>query len=105
VFDLGGLRPLNSHYLIPLANAAGVNSLDSKSVHAIAIRVPISKLASNQTAPTSPTDPAAMLGFWTTASRQTVKRLNAGEGTAAASDPYVQVPVGQPTGQRGRNAG
>jgi Domain of unknown function (DUF4331) len=91
VFDLGGLRPLNSHHLIPLANAAGVNSLASKNVHTIAIQVPISKLTSSQAAPTSPTDPAAVLGIWTTASRQTVRRLNAGEGTAAASGPYVQV--------------
>ena len=25
IFDLGGLRPLNSHHLIPLATAAGIN--------------------------------------------------------------------------------
>ena len=31
-----------------------------------------------------------MLGFWTTASRQTVRRLNGG-GTASDSGPYVQV--------------
>ena len=90
IFDLGGLRPLNSHHLIPLANAAGINSLASKNVHTIAIQVPISKLTSSRSMPTSPTDPAAVLGFWTTASRQTVKRLTPG-GTASDSGPYVQL--------------
>jgi hypothetical protein len=90
IFDLGGLRPLNSHHLIPLANAAGINSLATKNVHTIAIQVPISKLTSSRSMPTSPTDPAAVLGFWTTASRQTVKRLTA-KGTTSDSGPYVQV--------------
>src|ERR1019366_8528099 len=72
VFDLGGLRPLNSHHLIPLANASGINSLASKNVHTIAIQVPIGRLTRNHSAPKSPTDPAAVIGVWTTASRQTV---------------------------------
>jgi hypothetical protein len=91
IFDLGGLRPLNSHHLIPLATASGVNSLASKNVHTIAIQVPISKLTSDHSKPTSPTDSAAVIGIWTTASRQTVKRLEAGEGTAMWSGPFVQV--------------
>ena len=91
VFDLGGLRPLNSHHLIPLANGAGVNPLASKNVHTIAIQVPIRKLTSDQSRPTSPTDPASVLGIWTTASRQTVKRIQAGEGKTVDSGPYVQV--------------
>ena len=91
VFDLAGLRPLNSHHLIPLANASGINSLAQKNVHTIAIQVPISKLTSNNSRPTSPTDAAAVIGVWTTASRQTVKMLHAGKGTALDSGPYVQV--------------
>lgn len=91
IFDLGGLRPLNSHHLIPLANAPGINSLASKNVHTIAIQVPIAKLTSDKSMPSSPTDQSAVLGIWTTASRQTVKRLHAGEGTASDSGPYVQV--------------
>ena len=91
IFDLGGLRPLNTHHLIPLATATGMNSLATKNVHTIAIQVPISTLTSSGSMPTSPTDPAAVLGFWTTASRQTVKRLDAGKGTATGSGPYVQV--------------
>jgi hypothetical protein len=91
VFDLGGLRPLNSHHLIPLANAAGINSLAQKNVHTIAIQVPIDKLTSNRSMPTGPTDPTAVIGVWTTASRQTVKRINEGKGTASGSGPFVQV--------------
>jgi hypothetical protein len=90
IFDLAGLRPLNSHHLIPLANANGVNSLASKNVHTIAIQVPISKLTSSKTKPSSVTDSSAVLGIWTTASRQTVRRI-AGKGTTAESGPWVQV--------------
>jgi hypothetical protein len=91
VFDLAGLRPLNSHHLIPLANAPGINSLAQKNVHSIAIQVPISKLTRNNTTPSSPTDPAAVIGVFTTASRQTVKMINAGQGTTTPSGPYEQV--------------
>jgi len=91
IFDLGGLRPLNSHHLIPLATMSGLNSLASKNVHTIAIQVPISKLTSSQAMPTSVTDPAAVLGFWTTASRQTVKRIEPGTGKTVDSGPFVQV--------------
>jgi Domain of unknown function (DUF4331) len=90
VFDLAGLRPLNPDHLIPLATAPGINSLASKNVHTIAIQVPISALTSSGKMPTSVTDPAAVLGVWTTASRQTVKRIDA-EGTTTYSGPYVQL--------------
>ena len=43
----------------------------SKNVHTIAIQVPISKLTSSKTQPSSVTDAAAVLGIWTTAHRQT----------------------------------
>jgi hypothetical protein len=91
IFDLGGLRPLNSHHLIPLANASGINPLASKNVHSIAIQVPISRLTSSKVKPTSVTDTAAVIGVWTTASRQTVTRRIEGEGTASDSGPYIQV--------------
>ena len=55
--------------------------------------------------PTSPTARDAVIGVWTTASRQTVKMINAGKGTATDSGPYVQVSrLGMPLGQRGRRA-
>jgi hypothetical protein len=91
VFDLAGLRPLNSHHLIPLANGAGINSLASKNVHSIAIQIPITQLTSDGKTPSGPTASDAVIGVWTTASRQTVKMINAGKGTATDSGPYVQV--------------
>jgi hypothetical protein len=91
IFDLGGLRPLNSHHLIPLATAAGINSLASKNVHTIALQIPISHLTSDGAVPKSPTASDAVIGVWTTASRQTIKMINAGKGTATDSGPYVQV--------------
>lgn len=91
VFDLGGLRPLNSHQLIPLPNAAGVNSLAVKNVLSIALQVPIASLTLSGKKPSSVTDPAAVLGFWTTASRQTVRRVEQGKGTVVGSGPWAQV--------------
>jgi Domain of unknown function (DUF4331) len=91
VFDLGGLRPLNSHHLLPLPNAAGVNSLAVKNVLSIVLQMPIADLTSNGRRPPRPADPAAVLGFWTTASRQTVTRIEEGKGTSAGSGPWSQV--------------
>ena len=91
VFDLGGLRPLNSHQLIPLPDAAGVNTLAVKNVLSIVLQVPVASLTSSGAKPTRVTDPAAVLGFWTTASRQTVTRIEAGKGTSAGSGPWAQV--------------
>jgi hypothetical protein len=91
VFDLAGLRPLNSHHLIPLANGPGINSLAQKNVHSIAIQVPISQLTSNGSRPTSPTDPAAVIGVYTTASRQTARMINSGQGTDTNSGPFTQI--------------
>jgi hypothetical protein len=91
IFDLGGLRPLNSHHLIPLATAAGINSLASKNVHSIALQIPISHLTSDGRVPSSPTAGDAVIGVWTTASRQTVRMINDGKGTSTASGPWVQV--------------
>jgi hypothetical protein len=91
IFDLGGLRPLNSHHLIPLPVMNGVNPLADKNVHTIAIQVPISELTSSGAQPTSVTDPAAVIGIWTTASRQTVKMYNAGKGTETNTGPWTQV--------------
>ena len=91
MFDLGGLRPLNSHHLIPLANGPGINSLAQKNVHSIAIQVPINQLTSNGSTPRSPTDPAAVIGVYTTAGRQTARMINSGQGTDTTSGPFTQI--------------
>ena len=91
IFDLGDLRPLSSHHLIPGANSAGYNSLAGKNVHSIAIQVPISALTSNQKTPNGATDPRAVIGVYTTASRQKVKLFDPATGVFTATGPYAQV--------------
>ena len=54
---------------------AGVNSTAGVNVHSIAIQVPIDQLTANGSQPTSVTDPAAVIGVWTTASRQKVRHV------------------------------
>ena len=94
IFDLGDLRPFEQdHNTFGLANtglgkmAKGINSTAGVNVHSIAIEVPISDLTANGSVPTTVTDPQAVLGVWTTASRQKV-RLRGGQpnGTARGAD-------------------
>jgi hypothetical protein len=80
IFDLGDLRPFEQdHNMFGLTNtglgqmAKGVNSTAGVNVHSIAIEVPISDLTRNGSIPSQVTDPSAVLGVWTTASRQKVR--------------------------------
>lgn len=91
IFDLGDLRPLSSAQVIPGMNSNGINTIADKNVHCIAIQVPISSLTRNQTTPSGPSDPNAVIGIWTTASRRTVRMINPGTGTLTESGPYTQV--------------
>jgi hypothetical protein len=70
VFDLLDLRPFQNLHLIPTAAAPGVNTLANLNVHSIALEVPIADLTAHGVKPGSPTDPAASIGIWTTASRR-----------------------------------
>jgi len=103
IFDLGDLRPFEQdHTTFGLRNtglgqmAAGVNSTAGVNVHSIAIQVPIADLTHGGTTPTSVTATNAVLGIWTTASRQKVCVRGgapwgeSGTGTVAAG-PFVQV--------------
>jgi hypothetical protein len=60
--------------------AAGVNSTAGVNVHSIALQVPISDLTANGSTPTTVTDPAAVIGVWTTASRQKVRIFGGAPG-------------------------
>jgi hypothetical protein len=98
IFDLGDLRPFEQdHNTFGLMNtglgqmAAGVNSTAGVNVHSIAIQVPIRDLTSNRTTPGSPTNPAAVLGVWTTASRQKVRIYENSPGADLEAGPFVQV--------------
>jgi hypothetical protein len=98
VFDLGDLRPFAAdHNMFGLtstglmAGMPGVNSLGASNVHTLALQVPIDQLTSNWSTPTSVDDPAAVIGVWTTASRQRVRILGEGSCGNVWSGPFTQV--------------
>jgi hypothetical protein len=98
VFDLGDLRPFEQdHNKFGLKDtglghmAKGVNSTAGVNVHSIAIQVPISQLTANGTQPTSVTDANAVLGVWTTASRQKAQILGSSPAETVSSGPFTQV--------------
>jgi hypothetical protein len=97
IFDLGGLRPLNSlHILPPAETAAGVDGLKGYNVHSIAIQVPISMLTSDGKGTHAATDRAATVGIWGGTSRQSVKVLHP-NGTQTVSGNWVQISrIGNP---------
>lgn len=94
IFDLVGLRPINSAHLAALPNSKGVDALAGANVHTIAIQIPTQLLTRTGALPTGPNDPTAIMGIYSTASRPgtTVLNtngtrtadLNAACGTAAA---------------------
>jgi hypothetical protein len=61
---------------VPPADVNNSDSLAGYNVHSIAIEVPITMLTANGAAPSSASDPHAIIGVWSTASRQstTVRR-------------------------------
>jgi Domain of unknown function (DUF4331) len=97
VFDLGNLRPFqNAHAAstpaLPFTSAAmGINSTDRVNVHSLALQIPITQLTSTGTKPANTTDAGAVIGVWTTASRQKVRIYGGANGETVSSGPYVQV--------------
>jgi hypothetical protein len=94
IFDLGDLRPianLHATFGLPaLSAAAGVNTLRYLNVHSIAIEVPVSDLVAG-TVPSNPTAKNAVIGIWTTASRQRARVLNGSGEPGTQVGPWVQV--------------
>jgi hypothetical protein len=74
---------------VPPADVDNSDSLSGFNVHSIAIEVPITSLTANGSRPGSATDPNAVIGIWSTASRPTV--TSRGPGGEASSMRYVQV--------------
>jgi hypothetical protein len=74
---------------VPPADTNNSDSLAGFNVHTIAIEVPITALTANGSRPTNVTDPNAVLGIWSTASRPSVTAR--GNGTERHSTTFVQV--------------
>jgi hypothetical protein len=90
IFDLGDLRPFASdhaHYGLRSypTNGPGVNATKNLNVHSIALQVPISDLTQGGWTGSSVTDPSAVIGVWTSASRQAAQVWDFGVG------PFIQV--------------
>ena len=96
VFDLGDLRGFAGDHAggggPGLMNGMpGVNSTADVNVHTLALQIPVDQLT--RSTPSGPGDPAAVIGVWTTASRQRVRVLgNAGDnGNEFEGGPWTQV--------------
>jgi Domain of unknown function (DUF4331) len=80
---------------VPPADNDNSDSLAGFNTHTIAIEVPISSITANRTRPSSGSDPNAVIGIWSTASRPSVTAR--GGGQEKHSENYVQVSrLGQP---------
>jgi hypothetical protein len=82
IFDLGGLRPLNSAHAVSLPDAGGIDTFAGYNVQSIALQVPKSDLVEGD-------DP--VIGVWATSSRMATRTLNAGGAASSFSGDWVQV--------------
>ena len=93
--DLGGTFDLLSIRGLDGNSSSRADSLKGFNVHSIALEIPIERLSRSGMAPSSPNDPAAIIGVWATASRPSMTTRVAGSETQ--SGPWVQVSrLGQP---------
>jgi hypothetical protein len=96
IFDLAGLRPLNSLHAIPLDNEDGVDGVSGYNTHTIAIQVPTTQLTRNHATPTGPNDPKAVIGVYASASRRHIRILQS-NGTQKSVSSWRQVSrLGEP---------
>lgn len=80
---------------VPPADNDNTDSLAGFNVHTIALEVPITSLTANGSRPAAASDPNAVIGVWSTASRPSVTVR--GGGQEKFNDRYVQVSrLGQP---------
>jgi hypothetical protein len=92
VFDLGDLRPFeNLNAFGSLTAMSGVNSLAAVNVHSLALQIPITQLVKGGKLPSSKTAANAVIGVWTTASRQKVRVNEGRRGEDTRTGPWVQV--------------
>jgi hypothetical protein len=81
VFDLAGLRPLNTAHVIPKATEAGVDGVGGYNVHSIVLQVPKSRLV----------DDDATIGIWSSTYRRQVKVLDRQGDEPTSFGRYVSV--------------
>jgi Domain of unknown function (DUF4331) len=95
IFDLANLRPLQEANVFASGifthPALGVNATDHVNVHSIAIQVPISDVRQTGGYKPSASDPRAVIGVWTTASRQQVTVAHPSPAENTYTGPWMQV--------------
>jgi hypothetical protein len=91
IFDLGTLRPFQSHHLIPTADAMGVDSTKTFNVHSIALQVPIEEVTRHKNRPTDVMSPGAVIGVWASSHRQKTRIFDRSTGRSVGHGPWVQV--------------
>jgi hypothetical protein len=80
---------------VPPVDVNNSDALAGYNVHSIAIEIPIASLTANGQKPTSASDPNAIIGVWSTASRPSVTVR--GDGVEKGNDHFVQISrLGQP---------
>ncbi|HUS16895.1 MAG TPA: DUF4331 domain-containing protein [Chloroflexia bacterium] len=84
IFDLLSIRKL------PGNAGGGRDSLRGFNVQTIAIQVPMTRLTANGTKPAAATDANAVIGVWSTTSRQATSVLRAGQATQRSGE-WIQV--------------
>jgi hypothetical protein len=91
IFDLADLRPFqNLHVGSTMPASGGINGTKAKNVHCIALQVPKDELARGGHCPGDASDPHAVIGVWSTASRQR-SRVYDDNGCVTNSGPWVQI--------------
>lgn len=88
--DLGSTFDLLTIRKLPGDTGGGVETTKGFNVHSIAVQVPINILTKNKNIPTDVANPDAVIGIWTTASRQSMSVLGT-TGTITNSGDWVQV--------------
>lgn len=95
IFDLGNLRPLQTANVFGATvfthPALGVNATDHVNVHSIAIQVPTADVRQTGKHKPSASDPRAVIGVWTTASRRQVRVSKAAPEADVWTGPWMQV--------------
>jgi hypothetical protein len=89
IFDLGALRPVQNLHVIPMGATSGVNPLAASNVHSIAIQLPMGRVTATGGAVRDAASRNAVIGVWTSASRQKVRMDSGGESVGVG--PFHQV--------------
>ena len=96
IFDPGDLHPFaaaRTQYELGKqpTSGMGVNAARNLNVHSIALQVPVSDLTRDGWSGTEASDPRAVIGVWTTASRQQARPFDAAPSSQRRSGSFAQV--------------